>query len=132
MKIPARELKLLKSVCQMIFDKKGSNIITLDVRGVSTICDYFVIAEGNVEKHVHALADEVYEKLNEDGLTPIHVEGQADSSWIVLDYSFLIVHLFTPIMREKYELERVWKDARIIDIPLKIAKPKVGPRAKVG
>lgn len=124
MKVPASELKLLKSICQTIFDKKGSNIITMDVRGISTICDYFVIAEGNVEKHVHALADEIYEKLRENGLSPIHVEGLPDSSWVVLDYSFLIVHLFTPAMREKYELERVWKEALLIDIPLKIEKVK--------
>ena len=114
--------KLLQNICQRIFDKKGFNILTLDVRGVSTMTDYFIIAEGNVERHVQALSRSIHELLQENDLKPCHTEGERIGDWIVLDYGILIVHLFIPDMREKYALEQVWKAGKVVDIALQQAQ----------
>lgn len=114
-------MKMLESICQSIFDKKGFNILTLDVRGLSTMADYYVIAEGNVEKHVQTLANVLCDTLAELGRRPVHIEGQKTGDWIVVDYSDVMVHLFTPDMREKYALEQLWQSAEIIDVPIKLS-----------
>ena len=67
--------KLVKRLAQLIFDKKGSNIIAIDVRGISSITDFVLIADGNVDRHVIALAKEIEETLKEEGERPVHVEG---------------------------------------------------------
>jgi ribosome-associated protein len=108
--------KELEAVCQKIYDKKGFNILALDVRGVSSMCDFFVIAEGNVERHVCALCQSVVELLKEEGQKPLHLEGDHTGDWAVLDYGNIIIHLFTPEMREKYRLEQVWKEGKVVDI----------------
>lgn len=87
---------------------------------MATLTDYFVIAEGNVEKHVQTLAKELQEVLREGGRSPIHVEGQRQGDWVVLDYSEVVVHLFIPDMREKYQLEQLWQQASIVDVPIHV------------
>jgi ribosome-associated protein len=111
-----KEKRELEAVCQKIYDKKGFNILALDVRGISSICDFFVIAEGNVSRHVCALSQSIVEMFQEEGLKPIHLEGEHTGDWAVLDYGNIIIHLFTPEMREKYRLEQVWKEGKVVDI----------------
>src|SRR5262245_21192412 len=117
-KLSAKDRYLLEQICQTIFDKKGFNILTLDVRELSTLTDYFIIAEGNVERHVQMLAKELIELMAQEGRPPIHVEGQKQGDWVVLDYSEVVIHLFIPDMREKYQLEQLWQNAEIIDVPI--------------
>ena len=117
-KLPKKDLQVLETICQTIFDKKGFNIMTLDVRGSSTLTDYFIIAEGNVSKHVQSLAKEITEALHAEGRSPLHIEGQKDGDWVVLDFSDIVIHLFVPDMREKYELEQLWTEAEIVDVPI--------------
>lgn len=119
--LPINDQRLLQQICQTIYDKKGFNTITLDVRPMATFTDYFVIAEGNVEKHVQTLAKELQEVLRESGRSPVHIEGQRQGDWVVLDYSEVVVHLFIPDMREKYQLEQVWQQASIVDVPIQVA-----------
>jgi len=119
-KIPSKDLKILERICQSLFDKKGFNILTLDVRGISTLSDYFVIVEGNVAKHVQALARELLDVMKEGGRRPLHVEGQREGDWIVLDFADIIVHLFIPDMREKYALEQLWHEGKIVDVPIRV------------
>lgn len=119
-KVPNKDMKVLETICQSIFDKKGFNILALDVRGLSTMTDYYVIAEGNVEKHVQALARELCDNLYLQGRRPLHIEGQRLGDWVVLDYSDVVVHLFIPDMREKYALEQLWQEASIIDVPIEL------------
>jgi ribosome-associated protein len=113
---------MLQCMAQMVFDKKGFNLLALDVRGVSTITDYFLIAEGNGERHVRALSKSLQEKMAQFGEAPYRVEGEENGDWIVLDYLDIIVHLFAPGMRDRYRLEEVWKEGKIFDLELSVVK----------
>ncbi len=107
---------ILNVIAQAIYDKKGINILALDVRGVSMLTDFAVIAEGNVDRHVIAVANAVLMALKGIGCTPSHVEGLQVGDWVVLDYLDFMVHLFMPGLRDKYRLEQLWKEGRICDL----------------
>lgn len=111
-----RQKQLLHIICQKIYDKKGFNVLTLDIREVSSLTDYFIIAEGNVERHVQALSSTIVDELANEGRKPMHIEGAGQGDWIVLDYGDIIIHLLTSDMREKYALEQVWKASKVVDI----------------
>ena len=115
-----RDLKIefLNRIGQIIYDKKGSNILALDVRGVSTITDYVVIAEGDVDKHVIGIAKAILSGLEEYGETPHHIEGLTEGGWVVLDFLDFMIHLFVPPLREKYQLEELWRESEILDLSL--------------
>lgn len=113
---------VLNSIAQTIFDKKGFNILALDVRGVSTLTDFFLIAEGNVDKHVVALAKAVIEKLKQEGERPLHVEGLDQGDWVVIDDLEIVIHLFKPGLRDKYRLEELWREGKIVDLDFMLAK----------
>lgn len=121
--------KQLDLIAQAIFDKKGFNILALDVRGISTMTDYFLIAEGTVDRHVQTLGRFVLDTLEENGIKPLHVDGMQSGDWIVIDYGDVIVHLFVEELREKYALEELWKESRIID--LNIRTEREGKRKNV-
>lgn len=112
------ELPVLNRIAQAIYDKKGVNILGLDVRGISTLTDYVIIAEGNVDRHVVAIADAVIQVLKEDGYQPVHVEGLQSGEWVVIDFLDIMVHLFSPGLRDKYRLEDLWRDGQIIDLTI--------------
>ncbi len=112
---PAR---LLNIIAQAIYDKKGFNILALDVRGVSTLTDFFLIAEGNVDKHVIALAKESVAQLKKEGEFPLHVEGLDQGDWVVIDYLEFVIHLFKPGLRDRYRLEELWREGKIVDLVL--------------
>ncbi len=111
-------LQLLNLIAQEIFDKKGFNILGLDVRDISTLTDFFIIAEGNVDRHVRAIAEAIIETLKARGNRPIHVEGLQDGDWVVIDYMEVVIHLFMPGMREKYRLEELWHEGKIVDLTI--------------
>jgi ribosome-associated protein len=118
-------LKFLDLVAQSIFDKKGFNILALDVRKVSTMADYFIIAEGSVDRHVKALAQEIVARAKETGTRPLHVEGLQDGDWVVVDFGDVVIHLFTPELREKYSIEEVWREGKIVDVSIEIKETKI-------
>ena len=104
----SRELALKAA---RILDEKGANkIVVLDVSHLTSITDYFVIANGRNVQSVHTLAEDLEEKLAEQGETPRRKEGYRESKWIVLDYAHVIVHVFHPEEREFYNIERLWQD----------------------
>lgn len=109
-------LAALNEIAQTIFDKKGINILALDVRGVSSLTDFVVIAEGNVDRHVKAIADAVIEKMRTLGVKPCYVEGLVEGDWVVIDYLHIMVHLFMPGLRDKYSLEQLWRKGSIVDL----------------
>ncbi len=117
---------LLHEIAQAIFDKKGMNILALDVRGVSSMTDFFLIAEGSVGRHVQALEQEVEKTLAKHGLNPTRVEGMDGGEWVVIDCFDLIVHLFLPSVRGRYQIERLWQEAKIVDLELDASKVKAG------
>lgn len=112
---------LVTRIAQAIYDKKGIQVIAIDVRGISTITDYVVIAEGNVDRHVVAIAKHVEKELFEAGEGhPAYMEGLQNGDWVVLDYIHVMVHLFVPGLREKYQLERLWSQGKVMDLAIEI------------
>lgn len=106
----ARKLALL---CRELADnKKAEDIVVLDVRELSSVTDYFVIASGTSEPHLRAIFDEVTDRLLEDhGIKPQAVDGTLRTSWIVLDFFDVIVHIMRKDVRDRYDLETLWGDA---------------------
>lgn len=103
----------LARLCRELADnKKAEDIVILDVRKLSSVTDYFVIASGTSEPHLRAIVDEISDKLRDDhGLRPRAVDGTLHAAWIVLDYFDVIVHIMRQDLRERYDLETLWGDA---------------------
>ncbi len=108
----------LNAIAQTIFDKKGFNILVLDVRSISSLTDYVVIAEGHVNKHVQALAEAIIDQMKQLGLPLQYMEGIKEGDWVVLDFFYIVVHLFQPGWRDKYQLEQLWRQADIVDVQI--------------
>lgn len=117
-------LKQLDTIAQAIFDKKGFNIVALDVRGISTMTDFFVIAEGTVDRHLKAISQSIVHALSDIGDKPLHVEGEGSGDWVVIDYGYVVIHLFVPDIREKYAIESLWKEGKIVDVDIVVEKPQ--------
>ena len=114
--------KFVQKICQAIYDKKGFNILALDVAGISTITDRLVIAEGNVDRHVIAIAHSVVKEIEEElGLRPHHIEGVDSGDWVLVDYIDVIVHIFMPGTREKFRLEELWSKGTPIELNLALS-----------
>jgi ribosome-associated protein len=113
--------KKLAFLCRDLAEnRKAENLVVLDVRAVSTVTDYFVIASGTSEPHLRAITEEITDKLKaEYGLRPRAVDGTLQTAWIVLDFFDVIVHVMRTDVRERYNLEGLWGDA-----------PQVKPRKK--
>lgn len=116
-------LKDLERVAQAIYDKKGMNILVLDVRDICTMTDFFIIAEGSVDRHVKALGNVIMDEFTPEKRNPLHAEGLQEGDWIVLDYGDFVIHLFTPELREKYALENLWSKGKIVKIGSKTEHP---------
>lgn len=112
MEVKDKALKIVK----VLGDKIGEDIKLVKITDVSSIADYMVFCTGNSSTHVKALADEVEYKLKEDGILVNHIEGHRSNSWILLDYSDVVVHVFSNEAREYYSLDRLWEDGEQIDI----------------
>lgn len=106
----------LNFIAQAIFDKNGCNIFALDIRNVTDFTDYLIIAEGNVNRHVVAIAKKIIEEAEKIGEKPIHVDGLTTGEWVVIDFVDLVVHLFVPEFRQRYNLEELWGDGEIVDL----------------
>ncbi len=106
----ARKLALL---CRELADnKKAEDIVILDLREVSSVTDYFVIASGSSEPHLRAIVDEITDKLKQDhDVRPKAIDGTLHTAWIVLDYFDVIVHVMRTDVRNRYDLETLWGDA---------------------
>jgi ribosome-associated protein len=106
-------------------DKKAENITVLDVREVSSVTDYFVIASGTSEPHLRAIVDEITDRIREDhDVRPRAIDGTFHTAWVVLDYFDVIVHVMRHDVRERYDLETLWGDA-----PRVRARKSPAPRA---
>lgn len=108
-------LELAKRAAAILDDKKADKINVIKIEDISTIADYFVVVSGTSSTHVRALSDELEEKLKEEGVSPTRVEGYRSNSWVLLDYSSVVVHVFTGEAREFYDLDRLWADGIKMD-----------------
>ncbi len=106
---------IYKTAANALNSKKARELKVLKIADLTVLSEYFVIATATSSTHVRALADEVEVKLKEIGATPHHIEGKT-TGWIVLDYSSVIVHIFTQNEREFYSLDRMWSDADEIEL----------------
>jgi ribosome-associated protein len=102
---------VVERAAELSLERKAENVVSLDLRGISTAADHFLIASGNSEVHVRAIADHVVDELKKEGFRPRHVEGGSGGRWILIDYVDLVVHVFHPESREFYQLEELWGDA---------------------
>ncbi len=119
--------KKLALLCRDLADnRKAENIMVLDVRKISTVTDYFVVASGTSEPHLRAITDEITEKLRaEHDLRPRAMDGTLQTAWVVMDFFDVIVHVMRTDIRERYNLEGLWGDAPQI----KPKKAKKAPRS---
>jgi len=98
--------------------KKATNIRVLDLRGVTSFADFFVICTGSNMRQVQAISDEVGLQMKQQARElPISLEGYDQAEWVLLDYGDLLVHIFSPKAREYYDLERLWRSAKQVEIP---------------
>jgi ribosome-associated protein len=109
--------EVLNLIAQTIFNKKGFNILVLDVRNFSSLTDYYVIAEGTVDRHVRSIGTAIIDAVHPN-YKPFHTEGTQAGDWVVIDFVDIIIHLFTPELREKYALEQLWHEAEIVDVKI--------------
>jgi len=105
----ARDLAL--RIAEILADTPASDTVVLDIRGLSTFSDFFVICSGENERQLRAIAEKLQEELREEGVRPQRVEGTPRSGWIVLDYNDAIVHVFDRDLRDFYKMERLWAEA---------------------
>lgn len=98
-------------LCQ---DRKARQLLVLDLRGLSDATDYFLIGSGDSEVHVRAILEHTVEGLARDGIRPAGIEGERAGRWVLVDYIDLVVHVFHPVVREFYQLERLWGDAPML------------------
>ncbi|MDO5381811.1 MAG: ribosome silencing factor [Eubacteriales bacterium] len=116
MQISEETLNLVKITVNALKDKKGIDIKVIDVSEITPLADYFIIASGSNANQVKALCDNVEEQVFKAGYKDPKVEGYNTASWILLDYSEVVVHIFSEDDRAFYGLERVWKDGKDIEI----------------
>ncbi len=102
-------------VGELALERKARDVVALDLRGINTATDWFVLASGTSDSQVRAIADHVVDELKKDGHRPGHIEGKGSGRWVLLDYIDLVVHVFHPEARDFYQLETLWGDAPRIE-----------------
>ena len=107
---------LAQRAAALCLDLKANDVVVLDVRGVTDMTDFFVIASGTSDTHVRSVAEHVLEELRKEGSRAHHVEGVQQGRWVLLDYVDMVVHIFHPTLREFYQLERLWSDATVVAV----------------
>ena len=108
--------EMVKTAVAALQDKKGEDIRVIDISGVTVIADYFIIASGSTPNQVQALVHDVEEQMYKAGYDDPRVEGYNTASWVLLDYNDVIVHVFSQDDRLFYDLERIWRDGKEIDV----------------
>ena len=106
-------LAIARAAGKLALSKKADDVKILKMKSISGICDYFVIASGDVDIHVKAIAEAIFDGLLEKGIRPWHREGMRGGKWALLDYVTVVVHIFDKSAREFYALEKLWGDAPV-------------------
>lgn len=108
----------LKLAIHCASEKKAADMVALDLREIASFTEFFVLASGANQRQVQAISDEISEQLKKQfGRRPVRIEGYNSAEWILLDYGDFVIHLFDKDAREFYDLERLWRDARRVDLP---------------
>ena len=107
-------IELARRIVELAEDKKAADIVLLDLTGLTTVADYFVIASGGSERQLDAIADGVVSGMRDEKVHAFGREGTAASHWVLVDFGSVILHVFTPPERDYYQLERAWSEAKTI------------------
>jgi ribosome-associated protein len=107
---------LAQRAAHLCLEYKGVDVVILDLRNVTDMTDFFVIASGTSDTHVRSLGQHIIEEMKREGTPVNHVEGLEKGRWVLLDYVDFVVHLFHPTLRNFYQLERLWSDAEVIPV----------------
>ena len=119
---PQRSLQLALAAARTAAENRGRDVVVLDMRDLTAIFDYFVIATGTSRRQLHAISEEIDRVLQEElGDERMGIEGYAESRWIVLDYGTIVVHLFDDEARGFYDLENLWAEAKRVDLSAMLA-----------
>lgn len=108
--------EMAKLACEALADKKGEDIRVIDIAGISVLADYFIIANGTNQNQLQAMRDAADEALYKAGVKVQQIEGNQSSTWILMDYGDIIIHIFSKEDRLFYDLERTWRDGKIVDV----------------
>ena len=106
----------LKIALRAADDKKAYDLVALDISEIASFADYFLLCTGDSARQIQAIADEVEQRLQGLGIRPAHIEGYQNAEWILMDYIDLVVHVFSREARAYYYLERLWRDAKKLDV----------------
>ena len=119
--VPADQLdERLLGALNAAAEKKALDVVVLDLREIASFTDFFVITTGANERQVQAISDEVYETLKKSGSTAARVEGYKTAEWVLLDYGDFVFHVFEQKARLFYDLERLWRESKRVDLPAEI------------
>jgi ribosome-associated protein len=123
--------ELTDKIANVIFSKKGYDVKILDLRGLTTIADYFIICSADSDIQVKSISDEIDNNLREEGIKNWHKEGLKALTWVLLDYVDVVVHIFKKDARQFYNLEKLWGDApleEVVDPLLKATQKAIGKK----
>lgn len=107
---------LAQRIVRLAWDKKGKDIMVMDLRKVMDVTDYFVLISGESDVHIKTLADHIESELRKDDVDVWHKEGYQNLQWVLLDYIDIVIHIFHPDVRAFYSLEKLWADAKITKV----------------
>jgi ribosome-associated protein len=113
-----RSEELARRLAAIADDKKGTELVALNVRSLVSYTDYLVICTARNERQAKAIHDEIYHQLKRDGWLPARVEGEREAEWVLMDYLDAVLHIFTPELRERYRLEVLWGEAEKLELDL--------------
>jgi len=118
-RISNRELSsrdLASRSADLMLDKKAREVIIMDLRGLTSVTDFFVMGTGESDMQVKAIVDHLNEEIRSEDTKPFHIEGYDKLSWVLIDYIDVVAHVFLPETRDYYHLERLWADAKVSEI----------------
>lgn len=113
----------LTEAIEAALDKKAQDLTWLDLSGICSFTDHFLVCTGTSTRHNQSIADGIEERLKSDNVRPLHIEGYGDGEWILMDYVDFVVHIFSTRAREFYELERLWRAGQRRDVHELIGQP---------
>lgn len=105
-----------RQAASLCLDLKAQDVVLLDLKGVTDMADFFVVATGTSDTHVRSVAQRVVEGMAKAGVKPYHIEGEETGRWVLVDFVDFVVHVFHPSMRSYYQIERLWGDAPAVSI----------------